>query len=212
MPKERFAEWFLSLVAPPAHAASIVGDLMENAGAHGKLWFWDCVARTAFSLLWHHFTKFPCQIICGAILGYYVYIALSLLLFIIGLFVAGFTWSIAYMLDNYTGLKLVTEWAGVRVPPSMPQWVLEWIATLTGSVVAPFMIGLFVVRRWPSRELAVWIALLFIWPVMETITRIPYLVLPAALTSLLLGLLWARWRSLQLIHISHLPQSSIFNL
>ena len=44
------AEWVLSRFTTPGRAASIVGDLTENADSRGGVWFWFSVIRTALSL------------------------------------------------------------------------------------------------------------------------------------------------------------------
>ena len=45
------AEWILARVTTPERAASIIGDLAENAESTKAIWFWWSVIRTAFSLL-----------------------------------------------------------------------------------------------------------------------------------------------------------------
>src|SRR5580692_6426822 len=53
------AEWILSLFTTRERAGATVGDLTESASAHGVLWFWSGVLRTALSLLWADFAAEP---------------------------------------------------------------------------------------------------------------------------------------------------------
>jgi hypothetical protein len=45
MPKVSTAEWILSLVMTPGHAAATAGDLLELSAAHSPAWFWSSVLR-----------------------------------------------------------------------------------------------------------------------------------------------------------------------
>src|ERR1035438_4907636 len=46
------AEVFLALIAGPARAAAIMGDLTEMAATRGRLWFVAAYARTLVSFTW----------------------------------------------------------------------------------------------------------------------------------------------------------------
>jgi hypothetical protein len=46
------AEWILSLGTSRERAASITGDLTEEVGARGAVWFWSAVARTTAAQVW----------------------------------------------------------------------------------------------------------------------------------------------------------------
>jgi len=52
MPKTPLAESLLALLAGPARAAAIYGDLTEMAAMRGPLWFFAAYARTLISLGW----------------------------------------------------------------------------------------------------------------------------------------------------------------
>ena len=59
MRRDRFAEHLLSLVAPPERAASAVGDLMEEAGERGLVWFWSSLTRLWLSMLGRDLVRTP---------------------------------------------------------------------------------------------------------------------------------------------------------
>jgi hypothetical protein len=61
MRKVRIAEWILSQVLTREHAASVVGDWMEDIGERGSAWFWSCALRTAISRVWSDLTESPPQ-------------------------------------------------------------------------------------------------------------------------------------------------------
>jgi hypothetical protein len=52
MPRQPATEALLALIAGPARAAAILGDLTEMAATRGRLWFYAAYARTLFSLTW----------------------------------------------------------------------------------------------------------------------------------------------------------------
>ena len=52
MPRQPAPEALLALIAGPARAAAILGDLTEMAATRGRLWFYAAYARTLFSLTW----------------------------------------------------------------------------------------------------------------------------------------------------------------
>ena len=49
------AEWILARLTNETRAASIVGDLLEDARERGPEWFWLCVAGIVLSLTWRYF-------------------------------------------------------------------------------------------------------------------------------------------------------------
>src|SRR5215470_19527907 len=71
-----FAEWLLSLVVSREGAASMVGDLLEEAHTRGTVWFWLSLAGTVCSLTWRDIASNPARMFGLAALGYVVQLAL----------------------------------------------------------------------------------------------------------------------------------------
>lgn len=68
------AERLLSLFTAPDSAAGIVGDLTEEQGQRGLLWFWRHVLGTAFSLCCGTLTQSPLVVWMLAVLGFGIHI------------------------------------------------------------------------------------------------------------------------------------------
>jgi hypothetical protein len=142
MRSARIAEWVLSLGTTPARAASTVGDLMEGAQGRGRLWFWTSVLQTTLSLIWRDVTADFWNVTKLAIFGIGIealaVVALPLLVF--------FTAFISILVTHQVGqphpeqLRLVS---GARVG-----------VTLLFTTVVPFVVGRWLARRSPGRELA----------------------------------------------------------
>jgi hypothetical protein len=203
MPKDRIAEWILSLVVPPDRAASTVGDLMEDAGKGGWLWFWMCVARTALAFLLRNLAAAPLRLTGFAVLGWFAYMTASVILWLCGFVLATLLWGMAYFFTHHTGLELVANLLRIRFDwPPPPTGVMHWMEALMVWMMAPFQVGRFAARCWPGREVAAWIVMLMVWPLMAVFvpfvglsTRVSLPVLPAVQAFVLLGLLWERRQS-----------------
>jgi magnesium-transporting ATPase (P-type) len=147
------AEWILSLATSPERAASIAGDLAEEAPSHGTLWFWGSLTRTVASLVWRAFTEAPLRITGMA--------SLSLLLF--------FGWMLAAMMGIVivhmilvvtTGWGSLDTYVGAESNPSSDWlWLLESMAAF---LIASFLFGRWLAKRMPQRELAVYAVVWFI--------------------------------------------------
>jgi hypothetical protein len=59
MPKIRTADWLLSLFTTQDVAASISGDLIEEARDRGPWWFWSHTLRTTFALCGREIVRRP---------------------------------------------------------------------------------------------------------------------------------------------------------
>jgi hypothetical protein len=79
MHNNHIAEWILTLVTSRERAASTVGDLAEQAGARGVVWFWSGVLRTAGSLLWRGVTENNARAARLALAGLAIYIGIDML-------------------------------------------------------------------------------------------------------------------------------------
>ncbi|MGH9739869.1 MAG: hypothetical protein ACRD4X_14975 [Candidatus Acidiferrales bacterium] len=62
------AEWVIARFTGPDLAASIVGDLLEEARERGALWFWLSVAGILLRLNWRRLIAFGCGAICFSLL------------------------------------------------------------------------------------------------------------------------------------------------
>jgi hypothetical protein len=140
MRNSQVAEWILSLVTSSDRAASMVGDLMEDAASHGAVWFWIGVLRTAFSLLWRLFSNDPAQMIGLAARGF----LLQLVMFVASIALS----TIAIVLWWF-----FTGWPVETGPLPLP--ATEWtLGSVFFWVLIPFQIGRWLARRSPGRELA----------------------------------------------------------
>jgi len=142
MRNAQVAEWILSLVTSPDRAASMVGDLMENAAIRGAFWFWIGVLRTALSLLWREFSDDPARTMGLAFRGLLLEIVMFAAFVICATILGG-------MLGAFLSI------AGVAAGPHP---VLSWLGWALAGIVAwgliPFQVGRWLARRAPGRELA----------------------------------------------------------
>ena len=113
MRKADVAEALLSLVGSPERARSFVGDLMEERG-HGVLWFWRSVTRLWLAMLGRDVMTAPATMAIGCTIAWFVYMLFSAVLALIGYVVVTLAWGIAYVLNNHTGLELLTDLMRVR--------------------------------------------------------------------------------------------------
>lgn len=140
MRKDRIAEWLLVLVTSRERAASIVGDMMESADTHGSAWFWTSVLRATASLLWRGFAANPRGMLGLAFFGWLTGLLLTSVSIFIPVFVGG----------------VLVEIFGITVRTF-------GVAVEAGSILATasqFLVGQWIARRAPGRELSAWLALL----------------------------------------------------
>ena len=200
MRDDRLAESLLSLVTPPDRARSTVGDLLEEATSRGRWWFWWCVARTAAALVRKSLLAAPLQMAAFAVVGWFVYMLVSLVQLLCGWLLVALLWGLGYFLTHHTAAELLADLLRIRIgwtPP--PAGVLHWLGLVVVWTVAPFQVGRLVSRSWPSREIAVWVVLWLVWPLMATVvpfvavsTRVSPHEVPVLQTFVLLGALWER--------------------
>ncbi|MGC4055994.1 MAG: hypothetical protein QM757_44875 [Paludibaculum sp.] len=110
------AHRLLSLVSAPEKAASIVGDLEEEASTRGQRWFWRNVLHTAATHLGRDLSKAPLRMIAWAFWG----------------------WSGSWALAQLFSLA-VAMWRS-RLIGNIPSWELPVHAAIY-LVIAPFLCG-----------------------------------------------------------------------
>ena len=120
------AEWVLSLVSD--HAASTVGDLVEEASSRGVLWFWSSVLRTAGSHCWRDLSASP--------LG------------MVGLAFWGLVASVLAGVGAAMPLMIARSIIGYSIPP----WEEPLVMVLMWTA-GPLVAGWAVARRSNGREL-----------------------------------------------------------
>jgi hypothetical protein len=147
MRKAHIAELILSLFTSRERAASIVGDLIENATG-GAIWFWSCVFRTALSLLWSDLADEPAFIAGLGFRGLLLNLSLNLALFISIVI-------LSVIFGVLVGSGLVSGPAGITLRAF---WVLGAIAVFTVN----FQTGQWIARRARGREMAACIAFVII--------------------------------------------------
>lgn len=142
MRKADAAERILSLTTTPENTASIVGDLMEQVGLRGTLWFWASLLRTTTALGWRTFAQVPGQVIWLAFYGtvvqtaYFLVVLLPLSIGTAGLFIGAMA------------LGLNAERIGLY---------LVVFEMLFSFVAMSFLYGKWLARKAPQRELAVYV-------------------------------------------------------
>jgi len=200
MRRDRFAEALLSLVAPADHAASTVGDLMEEADARGRLWFWQSVARLALSLLARDLLAAPLAMAGASAFSWFLYMGLCVVLSLGGYVVVTLVWGGAYILAHHTGFELLADLLRLRFDwPPIPMWMTYAIQAIVLFAIAPLQIGRGSAAHWRGHELSLVLVMLLIWSAMAVLVPIvgvgiaatPRMV-PVAMTFVLIGLLSVR--------------------
>jgi hypothetical protein len=203
MRNDRFAEGLLSLVAPTDHAASVVGDLMEEAEGRGSLWFWQCVVRLAAALLVRDLVAAPLSLVAASMFSWFLYMGLFLVLGFGGYVVVTLLWGGAYVLAHHTAFELLADVLRIRFDwPPIPAWMAYAIQALVLFAVAPFQIGRGGAPYWRGRELSLVLVMLLIWSAMAMIVPIVGVgiavtprVMPMVVAFVFIGLLSARRRA-----------------
>jgi hypothetical protein len=132
MPKSSAAEALLSLFTRPDRAASIAGDLMEEAHRRGPFWFWCNVAGTAISLLWHSLATAPIRSVALVLAALLLKLVVDIAIIRVGPHALGLH------ADRISGVGAMIAWR---------------------SALVPFLLGLFVARLARGREIAACTAL-----------------------------------------------------
>jgi len=109
-------------------------------------------------------------------------------------------WGLGYFLTHHTGLELLVTLLKVRIDwAPLPRSLARGIELLVIGMAAPFQVGRYAARCWPGREVAAWVILLLIWPLMAMFvpfvavsTKVTLQGVPVIQTFVLLGALWER--------------------
>jgi hypothetical protein len=164
MGKADAAEAILSLTTSRDHAASIAGDLTQQAPHKGAIWFWGALIRTTTSLTWSAFTESPLRFTGLALLGLLVQVFYTLL----------FDIPIAVF---RLGVLLERRPASPAPPAGFDAAVASGVGWEYFFVflIASFCVGRWIAKRAPGRELVVVVAIWFtshiVWiPVMALTT------------------------------------------
>jgi hypothetical protein len=203
MRKDRVAEALLSLVAPPDRAASTVGDLLEEADARGRLWFWLCMARVTAALLGRDLVAAQLAMIAASAFSWFLYMGLCLIVGLGGYVVVTLLWGGAYALANHTGVELLTDVLRVRFDwPPIPAWMTYAIQAIVLFAIAPFEIGRRSAPYCRGHELSLVLVMLVVWSAMAVL--VPFVgvgiaatprMMPVIVTFVLLGILSERRRT-----------------
>lgn len=202
MRRDRLAEHILSFVAPPERAASVVGDLMEEAGARGRVWFWRSVTRLWLSLLGRDLIFAPFAMAASSAIAWFLYMGLSVVLAFAGYVAVTLMWGGAYVLAEHTGLELLVDLLLIRFDwPPIPDGATWAIQAVVLFVIAPFQLGRASVPYWRGHELSLAIVMLPIWMAMAVF--VPFVgvgisarpsMMPLVVMFVLLGALVDRFR------------------
>jgi len=200
---DTLAETLLSLVGSADRAGSVVGDLIEEAGGRGRLWFWRSVARLWVAMLGRDLLTAPVAMAVSCAAAWFVYMLVSVAL-AFALYVAvTLVWGIVYVFDNHTGLELLTRALNLRFDwPPIPDLATYLIQAAVLFTIAPFHIGRGSVRFWRGHEVSLAVVMLIIWSAMATfvplvvvgISARPAMV-PVMVAFVLAGALFERFRS-----------------
>jgi hypothetical protein len=200
---DRLAEGILLLVAQADRAAAAVGDLMEESGARGRLWFWWSVARLACSLVVRDLGFSPIAMVASSVVAWFLYMGLSVVLAFVGYVVVTFAWGLAYVITHHTGLELLADALRLRFDwPPIPAWTTYAIQAVVLVAVAPFQLGRGSTAYWRGHELTLVVVMLLVWSAMSVL--VPFVgvgisasppMMPAAVMFVLAGALSERFRS-----------------
>ena len=203
MRRDHLAERLLSLVGSPERAASAVGDLMEEAGARRRGWFWRSVARLWLSMLGRDLVRSPFAMAACSAFAWFLYMGLSLVLAFAGYIVVTLVWGGAYVLANHTGFELLANILRIRFDwppiPDSATWTIQAVVLLA---IAPLQLGRASAPYWRGRELSLAIVMLPIWAAMAVF--VPFVgvgisarpsMMPVVVLFVLLGALAERFRA-----------------
>jgi len=149
MRKADIAEWILSLTTTPERAASMAGDLAEQATAQGLLWFWGSLLRTTAAFVGRAWADNPGRMTALAF-GACLCEAGLLILMLIAILAMAIVLFLVMTVSSGTMPRISHVW-GFRV---------GWTLALTGSVICEFFVGKWLARRAPGQEIAACIAFL----------------------------------------------------
>jgi hypothetical protein len=151
--KENVAEWILRLVTTQERASATVGDLLEMSS--GVVRFWASVLSTATSIAWREAWAHPRQTTWLAVRGT----------------LYSFLWVLAGLFVAFVALFVIGYFAGLS-PAKFDQLGANWpgktLAFLFGNVWMPFLLGRWIARKAPGREMSVCLATMILQTVLGT--------------------------------------------
>jgi hypothetical protein len=195
------AETLMSLVGSAERARSFVGDLMEER-ERGHVWFWRSVTRLWLAMVGRDLLSAPLAMAISCIVAWFVYMLLSVVLALAGYVVVTLAWGIAYVLNNHTGVELLTDLMRIRFDwPPIPDAATYLIQAVVLFAIAPFHIGRASARFWRGHEVSLAVMMLVVWTGMAAfvplvgigITARPPMV-PVMVMFVLAGALFERFR------------------
>jgi len=157
------AEWLLALVVSRENAASMAGDLLEEARTRGAAWFWFSLAGTVCSLLWRDVADNSMRMLRLAMLGFVV--QLALIVAAIGVFAFGtFAIGIAAMAIGLVNPQhLPPSWLVPTDTQSVGPFVVAGtIFGYAAVLLSQFQVGRVLAKRSPGHELAPCVAMILI--------------------------------------------------
>jgi hypothetical protein len=201
--RDTLAETLLALVGSADRVGSVVGDLIEEAGGRGRLWFWRSVTRLWLAMLGRDLMRAPLAMALSCAAGWFVYMLMSVVMAFAGYVAATVAWGVAYVFANHTGLELLTRAVNLRFDwPPIPDLATYLIQAAVLFAIAPFHIGRGSARFWRGHEVSLAVVMLIIWSAMATfvplvgvgISARPAMV-PVMVSFVLAGALFERFRS-----------------
>jgi hypothetical protein len=173
MRRDRFAEKLLSLVGPADRAAAVIGDLTEETNDRGARWFWRSVMRLWLSWLGRDLLIAPLAMAVSCVVSWFVYMALSALVALVGYVVVTLGWGVAYVFTHHTGGELLAELLRIRFDwPPIPDWVTYAIQAAVMFAIAPFQIGRSSRYFWRGHEVSLAVMMLATWTAMSVFVPI----------------------------------------
>jgi hypothetical protein len=163
MRKAAVAEWLLSLVVPREAAASIAGDLVEDAARRGGIWFWSSVAGTLVRQTAKSLVHVPGPVLGLAGVSWFTYMTVGLLFTIASLIVARAAAFVTTVLADHTGLGLV-----VTSPVSAAQMRVT-LEAVSLWAVTPIIVGATLARKARGFEWPLAVIVCASWPVLAVL-------------------------------------------
>ena len=202
MRRDHLAESLLSLVGPVDRAASAVGDLMEETGQRGRVWFWRSVAQLWLRQLGRDVLVAPLAMAASSAAGWFLYMLLSLVLSFAAYVAVTLVWGVLYVLTHHTGFELVADLLRMRLEwPPIPPWMLYAIQAAVLFAIAPFQVGRGSKYVWRGHEVSLAVMILIVWTPMALLVPLvgigisarPSMV-PVMVAFVLAGALFERFR------------------
>ena len=173
MRKADIAEWVLSLTTTPERASSTAGDLLEGATTRGTVWFWASLVRTTASLVWRSWTEAPLTIASVALRATLLQIGV-----LIGVLTATTAVSLIVVAVVLVFSRLKPELVIKPGPDALWIEIAVWGTVIVMAAIGTFLIGKWIARRSPGRELPACIAYLLaqrvLWFVIQTLIGSDY--------------------------------------